>query len=489
MKLLSGKCNRIMLKKSTKVFKSFSTMNRLSVELPIKDLSLKEKDPELFDLIEKEKRRLWVGLELIASENYASRSVLECLGSVLTNKYSEGYPGNRYYGGNEYIDQIENLARNRTLEAFGLNPDEWGVNVQSYSGSPANLAAYSALLKPGERLMGLDLYMGGHLTHGAQTETKKLSASSLYFESKSYKISEKTEMIDYEALKKSVEEFKPKLLIVGGSAYPRDWDYVEFRKAADSVGAYLLSDISHISGLVACGEQLSPFIHSDVVTSTTHKSLRGPRAGIIFFNKKKDPSLEEKINFAVFPLLQGGPHNHQIAAIANQMKEVATDDFKQYSKQVRKNAKALAEYLMKRNHKLITGGTENHLMLWDVRPLGLTGSKLEKACDLVHITVNKNTIIGDKSAMVPGGVRIGTPAITTRGMLEKDMENVGEFLHRLSELCIEAQKKGGKNLKQFLSVLEVDPNLVKLKQEVEEFSMKFSIPGVDIEKMKYFNKY
>jgi glycine hydroxymethyltransferase len=468
--------------------KHFSSSGRLSIPLPIKDLPLKEKDPELYDLIEKEKRRLWVGLELIASENYTSRAVLECLGSVLTNKYSEGYPGNRYYGGNEYIDQIENLARERTLKAFKLNSEEWGVNVQSYSGSPANFATYSALLKPGERLMGLDLYMGGHLTHGAQTETKKLSVSSLYFESKSYKISEKTQMIDYEGLRKSVEEFKPNLLIVGGSAYPRDWDYAEFRKAADSVGAYLLSDISHISGLIACGEQSSPFIHSDVVTSTTHKSLRGPRAGIIFFNKKRDPSLEEKINFAVFPLLQGGPHNHQIAAIANQMKEVATEEFRQYSIQVRKNAKALAEYLIKKNHKLITGGTENHLMLWDVRPLGLTGSKLEKACDLVHITVNKNTIIGDKSAMVPGGVRIGTPAITTRGMLEKDMENVGEFLHRISELCVEAQKKGGKNLKQFMAALEEDPNLVGLKKEVEEFSMQFRIPGVEIEQMKYFNK-
>jgi glycine hydroxymethyltransferase len=466
-------------------FKLFSS--KLSVPLPIKDLSLKEKDPELFDLIEQEKRRLWVGLELIASENYASSAIMECLGSVLTNKYSEGYPGLRYYGGNEYIDQIENLARDRTLKAFNLNSEEWGVNVQPYSGSPANFAAYTALLKPGEKLMGLDLYCGGHLTHGAQTETKKLSVSSIYFESKSYRISDKTELIDMENLEKTVLEFKPRLLIVGGSAYPRDYDYAHFRKIADSVGAYLMADIAHISGLVATGEQSSPFVHCDVVTSTTHKSLRGPRAGIILFNKKKDPTIEEKINFSVFPLLQGGPHNHQIAAIATQMREVATPEFKLYTQQVRKNAKALAQTLMERNQKLITGGTDNHLMLWDVRPLGLTGSKIEKACDLVHITVNKNTIIGDKSALVPGGVRIGTPAITTRGMKEKDMQNIGEFLIRVTELCIEAQKKGGKNLKQFLSALESDPNLAKLKKEVEEFATQFYIPGVDMHKMKYLN--
>jgi glycine hydroxymethyltransferase len=437
-------------------------------------------------LIEKEKRRLWAGLELIASENYTSTSVLQCLGSVLTNKYSEGYPGARYYGGNEFIDQIENLAIQRTLSAFNLDSKEWGVNVQPYSGSPANMAAYTALLKPGERLMGLDLYCGGHLTHGAQTETKKISATSIYFESKSYKINEQTELIDMDALEKSAEEFRPKLIIVGASAYPRDFDYSRFRKIADNVGAYLLSDIAHISGLVATGEQNSPFIHSDVVTSTTHKSLRGPRAGIIFFNKKRDPTLEEKINFAVFPLLQGGPHNHQIAGIATQMKEVATPEFKLYNQQVRKNAKALSEALMRKNHKLITSGTDNHLMLWDVRPHGLTGSKLEKACDLVHITVNKNTIIGDKSAIVPGGIRIGLPAVTTRGLVEKDMNNIAEFLDRITRLCIEAQKKGGKNIKQFMVAIETDPNLSVLKKDVEEFATQFYIPGVDIPNMKYF---
>lgn len=245
--------------------------------------------------------------------------------------------------------------------------------------------------------MGLDLYSGGHLTHGFQTETKKISATSLYFQSKSYKISEDTGLIDFDQVQKTAEEFRPNIIIVGASAYPRDFDYGKFRKIADSINAYLLADISHISGLVASKEQNSPFELCDVVTTTTHKSLRGPRSGMIFFNKKRDPTLEERVNFAVFPMLQGGPHNHQIGALATQLKEVLSDEFKEYSKQVKRNAKSLSQGLMDRGMKLITDGTDNHLMQWDVRPLGLTGSKVEKVCDMVHITVNKNTIVGDKS--------------------------------------------------------------------------------------------
>lgn len=289
------------------------------------------------------------------------------------------------------------MAKARALQAYRLNPENWGVNVQSYSGSPANFAAYTALIKPGEKIMGLDLYCGGHLTHGFQTETKKISATSLYFQSKSYKISEETGLIDFDNVQKVASEFKPNVIIVGASAYPRDFEYYKFREIADSIGAYLLADISHISGLIAAQEQNSPFEVCDVVTSTTHKSLRGPRSGMIFFNKKRDPTLEERVNFAVFPMLQGGPHNNQIGALATQLKEVISPEFKDYSIQVKKNAKALAKGLMDRGMKLVTNGTDNHLMQWDVRPLGLTGSKVEKVCDLVHITVNKNTIVGDKS--------------------------------------------------------------------------------------------
>lgn len=292
---------------------------------------------------------------------------------------------------------IENLAIKRSLEAFSIDNGNWGANVQPYSGSPANFAAYTAMIKPNEKIMGLDLYCGGHLTHGFQTETKKVSASSLYFQSKSYKINAETSLLDYEEIQKSVSEFKPNVLIVGASAYPRDYDYAKFREIADSVGAYLFADIAHTSGLIAAGVLKSPFEHCDVVTTTTHKSLRGPRAGIIFFNKKRDPSLEERVNQAVFPMTQGGPHNNQIAAIAAQLKEVNTPEFKKYAQQIVKNARALAKSLIDNKYNLVTNGTDNHLMLWDVRPLGLTGSKIEKACDLVHITVNKNTIMGDKS--------------------------------------------------------------------------------------------
>lgn len=268
-------------------------------KLPIEDLSLKVRDPELFDMIENEKKRQFEGIELIASENFTSRAVMEALGSCLTNKYSEGYPGKRYYGGNEYIDQIETLCQKRALQAFHADPAEWGVNVQPLSGSPANFAVYTALLGPGGKLMGLALAHGGHLTHGHQSETKKVSASSLYFESKPYFVNEETGLIDYEALEKSAEEFKPGMIVCGASGYPRDMDYKRFREICDKVGALLMADIAHTSGLIASRLLNSPFEYADIVTTTTHKSLRGPRSGMIFFRKK----YEEAINFAVFPQL------------------------------------------------------------------------------------------------------------------------------------------------------------------------------------------
>jgi glycine hydroxymethyltransferase len=284
-------------------------------KLPVADLSLKERDPELYLMIENEKKRQFEGIELIASENFTSRAVMEALGSCLTNKYSEGYPGKRYYGGNQYIDQIETLCQKRALAAFRANPEEWGVNVQPLSGSPANFAVYTALLGPGGKLMGLSLAHGGHLTHGHQSDTKKVSASSLYFESKAYYVNEETGLIDYDGLEKSAEEFKPNMIIVGASGYPRDLDYKRFREICDKVGALLMADIAHTSGLIATGLLASPFDYADIVTTTTHKSLRGPRSGMIFFRKK----FEEAINFAVFPQLQGGPHNTNIAALATQL--------------------------------------------------------------------------------------------------------------------------------------------------------------------------
>ena len=453
-------------------------------------IPLEEHDPEMFDLIEQEKNRQWRSLELIASENFTSRAVMDCLGSALTNKYAEGLPHARYYGGNEVVDQVEELCQKRALEAYGLDPAKWGVNVQPYSGSPANFAVYTGLLKPHERIMGLDLPSGGHLTHGFYTYSKKegtrkaVSATSVYFESLPYRVDPVSGYIDYDQLDRDAGLFKPAMIIAGGSAYPRDYDYKRFREIADANGALLMMDMAHISGLVATGEQASPFEYCDVVTTTTHKSLRGPRAGMIFF-RRDDRGFEGKINQAVFPALQGGPHEHQIAAVATQLKEVATPEFKIYSQQVKKNAVALSDKLTSLGYTIASGGTENHLVLWDLKPQGLTGSKFEKVCDKVSITLNKNCVPGDRSAVTPGGVRIGTPALTTRTMVEADFEQIGEFLHEALLIAVKIQDQSGAKLKDFLPLLENNAEITALAGKVHEFASNFPMPGFDPATMKY----
>ncbi|XP_016770772.1 serine hydroxymethyltransferase, cytosolic isoform X3 [Apis mellifera] len=401
---------------------------------------------------------------------------------------------NLYYGGNEYIDEIELLAQKRALEAFNLNPEEWGCNVQPYSGSPANFAVYTGIIEPHGRIMGLDLPDGGHLTHGFFTPNKKVSATSLFFESKPYKVNINTGLIDYDKLAEEARLFKPKIIIAGVSCYSRCLDYKRFKEIAEENNAYLFSDMAHVAGLVAAELIPSPFKYSDVVSTTTHKTLRGPRAGVIFFRKGirkigKDGQkimydLEDKINQAVFPGLQGGPHNHAIAGIATTMKQVKSPEFLQYQKQIIANAKRLCTKLQEYGYKINTDGTDVHMLLVDLRSTGITGAKAEKILESISIACNKNTVPGDKSALNCSGIRLGTPALTTRGLVEKDIDKVVNFIHKGLLLSKEVSNISGPKLVDYKRVLNTDAyikaKVAALRKEVETFSKQFPIPGFEI---------
>lgn len=379
--------------------------------------SLAKMDPEISELIGREWARQEEGLELIASENYTSKAVMEAQGSVLTNKYAEGLPHKRYYGGCEVVDTVEELAIERLKKLFGAG----FANVQPHSGSQANMACYFSVLEPGDTVMGMDLSQGGHLTHGSP-----VNFSGRFYKIVSYGLNPETETLDYEAIRALALKEKPKMIVAGASAYARTIDFEKFRKIADEVGAYLMVDMAHIAGLVAAGVHPNPVPHAHFVTSTTHKTLRGPRGGIILTN---DEELAKKINFNVFPGIQGGPLEHVIAAKGVAFYEALQPEFKSYGEQVIANAKTLAQELMDNGIELVSGGTDNHLVLVKTDSVGLTGKEAEKVLERAGITCNKNMIPGDKrSPFVTSGVRLGTPAITTRGMSEKHMTQIAKWI-------------------------------------------------------------
>lgn len=378
--------------------------------------NLEIQDPEIYEVISKEKGRQEGNIELIASENFVTESVMEAMGSYLTNKYAEGYPGKRYYGGCEEVDVAENLAIDRLKTLFNAEH----ANVQPHSGSNANIGVYFAVLKPGDTVLGMNLSHGGHLTHGSP-----VNFSGSYYNFIDYGVDPDTQQIDYEVVREKAIEAKPKLIVAGGSAYPREIDFKKFKEIADEVGAYLMVDMAHIAGLIAAGLHMNPCDHADFVTTTTHKTLRGPRGGAILCKAKH----KKLIDKAIFPGMQGGPLMHVIAAKAVAFKEALSEEFNSYQQQVIKNAKALGEELKKRDFTLVSDGTDTHLLLVDLRNKNITGKKAENLLDEVKVTVNKNTIPFDpESPFVTSGIRIGTPAVTTRGMKEEDMAVIAEIM-------------------------------------------------------------
>jgi glycine hydroxymethyltransferase len=429
-------------------------------------------DKEIEEQIKNELKRQRTSLEMIPSENFASTAVLKALGSILTNKYSEGYPGKRYYGGNQFIDRIEEIAIERAKKLFGVEH----VNVQPYSGSPANFAVYMATCKPGDTITGLDLTHGGHLTHGWKT-----SISGMLFNSVPYHVNQEG-FIDFEELENLAKEHKPKLIWCGFTAYPRIVDFKRFAEIADSVGAYLVADISHISGLVVAGVHPSPAKHAHIITTTTHKTLRGPRGAMIMVTKKgmeKDEKLAEKIDKSVFPGLQGGPHDNVTAAIAIALYEASLPEFKEYARQIVKNCQALAEGLKNKGLKLVTGGTDNHLLLVDLTPFGPSkGLYAQEALDEAGITVNKNTIPNDPSPFYPSGIRCGTPALTTRGMKESEMKQIAEMMSRVIYEIKDyefVKDKKDELLTKFKKEIKKNQVIAQVRKEVSELCENFPL--------------
>ncbi|CAK61092.1 unnamed protein product (macronuclear) [Paramecium tetraurelia] len=471
----------------------YTSLFRFSRLVPRQRLTLNQADPTIYGLIQEEIKRQRESINLIPSENHSSKAVLEALGSVMSTKYAEGYPGARYYGGTQVYDKVELLCQQRALNAFNLNSNEWGVNVQMLSGAPANFAIYTGLLSPKDRIMSLDLPHGGHLSHGYQTETKKVSAVSSYFEVMPYRLNEETELIDYEQLEVLAKAFRPKLIVAGASAYARIIDFQAIRKICDSVKAYLLADISHTAGMMAAEQLPSPFPYADVVMTTTHKSMRGPRGSLIFYRvgqkeidktgKPINYDLKTKIDQAVFPGLQGGPHFHTITSIAVALEEAKTPEFKNYQKNVLSNSKKLADELLKRNFSLVSGGTDNHLVLVNLKPKSIDGARVESILQSVNISVNKNTVPKDKSALVPNGLRMGSVPMTSRGVNQDEFAQIADFIDRGVAIAQKVKGEAGPKVQDFKDWLakngDQHPDIQKLKKDVVSFSSQFPVPGLD----------
>ena len=438
---------------------------------------LQKTDPQIHQLIKNEEKRQKDVLEMIPSENYTSRSVMEAVGSVLTNKYSEGYARKRYYQGNAVIDSLEELAIERAKKLFGVP----FVNVQPYSGSPANAEIYMAILKPGQKLMGLALNNGGHITHGLE----KIGFSGIFFQTAHYYVNAATGQLDYDEVEKQVMAEKPDLLICGFTAYSRIIDWKKFREIADKANCWLMADMSHITGLVAGGVHPSPVPYADVVMTTTHKTLRGPRGAMILVTDrglKKNPDLPKKINTAVFPGLQGGPHDNTTAGIAVTLKEAMAPGFKKYAKQIVANAQALSKELTKRGYKIVSGGTDNHLLLLDLQNKKTSGKIAAEALEAANIVTNYNLVPGDPMPpMYTSGVRMGTPAITTRGLKEKDMLKVADWIDRAITEVIgwgisEDKTKREEQVKKYRVQIAKNKNLAKIAKEIKQFISKFPVP-------------
>ena len=411
-------------------------------------LALKETDPEVFQLIEEEEVYQRESIRLIPSENYVSRAVLEASGSVLTNKYSEGYPGNRYYEGQRYIDQLESIVQERAKALFGVEH----ANVQPYSGSPANLAVYYALLEPGDKIMGMSLPDGGHLTHGWN-----VNFSARFYTSVQYGVDPETHLVDYDRLRELARAERPKIIVAGATAYPRQFDFKTLGEIAREVDAYFLADISHIAGLIVAGAHPDPAPHADVISTTTHKTLRGPRGAMILCREEHAKAIDR----AVFPALQGGPHNHTTAAIGVALQEASTDAFRAYGQQVVSNAKALAGELLERGFRLVSGGTDNHLILIDLTDKGVFGKKAAKALDRAGIVCNYNAIPNDpRKPFSPSGIRIGTPAVTSRGMGEAEMRQIAAWMDRV------------------VGAPEDEEQVERVRGEVQELCAAFPVPGI-----------